>query len=133
MQTQAAAQRWAKTWARAWPLQDVESIVELQAEDGDHWASLFRPLRGRAGLRSYLEECFAEETQPAEAWFDVPTVDGARASVEYWVIMCINGEPMTVSGCTVLTFDDRGLVKVARDYSHVLQEHHERPSQAFAC
>lgn len=120
------------TWARAWPLKDVEAIVALHAEDGDHWASLFRPLRGRAGLRSYLEECFAEETRPAEAWFDEPVVEGVRASVEYWVIIFIDGEPTTVSGCTVLTFDESGLVKVARDYSHLLPGHHERPSQAFA-
>ena len=132
MQPREAARRWATTWAASWPLQDVESIVERQAEDGDHWASMFRPLRGRAGLSSYLAECFAEETQAAEAWFGEPTVDGTRACVEYWVIMYINGEPITVSGCTVLTFDGHGLVKVARDYSHALPGRHQRPSQAFA-
>ncbi|MHA7268423.1 nuclear transport factor 2 family protein [Arthrobacter sp. HLT1-20] len=131
MQTIEAAQRWARTWAAAWPIKDVEAIAELQAEDGDHWASMFRPLRGRNGLRKYLEQCFAEETQPAETWFDEPAVDGGRAYVEYWAVIHINGQPTTVYGCTVLTFNEAGLAKTARDYSHVREGYHERPGQAF--
>ena len=65
MDTLEAARRWASTWADAWPTKDVDAIVALQAETGDHWASLFRPHRGRSGLRAYLRECFAEESQPA--------------------------------------------------------------------
>ncbi|AIY01781.1 hypothetical protein ART_2182 [Arthrobacter sp. PAMC 25486] len=131
MQTSEAAQRWAQTWARAWPLKDIEAIAELQAVGGDHWASMFRPFRGRAGLRSYLQECFAEETQPAETWFADPVVDGASASVEYWVVIYLKGQPVTISGCTVLAFDESGLVTVARDYSNVREGRLERPSQAF--
>lgn len=36
MQTIEAAQRWAKTWARAWPLKDIDAILQLQADDGVH-------------------------------------------------------------------------------------------------
>ena len=60
VETREAAQRWAKTWADAWPIKDVDAIVALQTEDGDHWGSMFRPFRGRAGLRSYVAESFAE-------------------------------------------------------------------------
>ncbi|PQZ89151.1 hypothetical protein CQ012_03525 [Arthrobacter sp. MYb214] len=132
MQTTEAAQRWATTWANAWPLKDVNAIVQLQADDGDHWASMFRRLRGPNGLRTYLEECFAEETQPAETWFSEPIVNGSSASVEYWVVMFIKDQPMTVSGCTVLSFDDSGLVTTARDYSHVKDGHHLRPELPFS-
>jgi hypothetical protein len=34
MQTFEAAQRWANTWASAWPRKDVEAIVNLQADEG---------------------------------------------------------------------------------------------------
>lgn len=131
MQTIEAAQRWVTTWATAWPLKDVDAIVGLQADDGDHWASMFRPLRGPSGLRAYLEECFAEETQPAETWFSEPIVNGSLASVEYWIVMFIKDQPMTVSGCTVLSFDDSGSVTTARDYSHVKDGHHLRPELPF--
>lgn len=118
MDPRDAAHRWATTWTTSWPLKDVERIVALQAEDADHWASMFRPYRGRAGLRTYLQECFDEETRPAEVWFDEPQVDGSTAAVEYWAVTYPDGEPLTISGVTLLRFDDRGLVAEARDYSH---------------
>ncbi|HTS97891.1 MAG TPA: nuclear transport factor 2 family protein [Streptosporangiaceae bacterium] len=119
METREAARRWARTWAGAWPARDVAAILALQAEDGDHWASMFRPFRGRAGLRAYLEEAFAEETRPARVWFAEPQVDGDRAAVEYWAVIHVGDRPVTISGCTVLRFDPAGLVAEARDYSHV--------------
>jgi hypothetical protein len=115
--TRDAAERWADMWARGWPAKDVEGIVGLQAEDGDHWASMFRPYRGRAGLRTYVEECFDEETRPAEVWFGEPRVDGDTAAVEYWAVTYPNDQPVTISGCTVVRFDGEGLVAEARDYS----------------
>ena len=121
MNARDAARRWASTWATGWPAQDVEGIVGLQAEDGDHWASLFRHYRGRAGLRTYVSECFAEETRPAEVWFGEPRVDADAAAVEYWAVTYPNDEPLTISGCTVVRFDEHGLVADARDYSHVKQ------------
>ncbi|MCZ7436053.1 nuclear transport factor 2 family protein [Micromonospora sp. WMMC241] len=114
-----AADRWAKTWAHGWPAQDIDGIVGLQAEDGVHWASMFRPYRGRAGLRDYLRESFDEESRPAEVWFGEPRVDGDTAAVEYWAVIYPNDKPLTVSGCTLLRFDHQGLVAEARDYSHV--------------
>jgi len=122
-----AARRWARTWAEAWPVHDVEAIVALQAEGGDHWVSLFRPLRGRAGLRGYVEECFAEEVGPAETWFAEPLVDGDAAAVEYWVVMHTKDGPMTICGCTTLRFDDAGLVAEARDHSHLKEGRHTPP------
>jgi ketosteroid isomerase-like protein len=123
----SAARRWARTWAEAWPVRDVESIVALQAESGDHWASLFRPFRGRAGLRGYVAECFAEETNPAKTWFAEPQVDGDSAAVEYWVVMHTKDGPATICGCTMVRFDEAGLVIEARDYSHLKEGDHEPP------
>ncbi|MGQ5265130.1 nuclear transport factor 2 family protein [Micromonospora sp. ZYX-F-536] len=132
MDTREAARRWARTWAEAWPTKDLEAIAALQTEDGDHWASLFRPYRGRSGLRAYLEECFAEETRPAEVWFAEPQVDGDAAAVEYWAVIHIKDHPVTISGCTVLRFDEAGLVAEARDYSHVKDGQHAPPAGLFA-
>ncbi len=123
--------RWATTWASAWPLKNVDAIVKLQADDANHWASMFRPLHGRSGLHTYLEECFSKESQPAQTWFSEPVVDGDSACVEYWVILRAKDQPTTISGCTVLYFDPTGFVREAPDYSHAHNGHHERPRQAF--
>jgi hypothetical protein len=109
----------------------VDAILARQAEDGDHWASMFRPFRGRAGLRDYLEECFAEETRPARVWFAEPQVDGDAAAVEYWAQVWIHGEPMTISGCTVVRFDKSGLVAESRDYSRTEPGSQEPPAGLF--
>jgi len=131
MTARDAARRWADTWARAWPARDVEAIAALQATGGDHWASMFRPYRGRAGLRTYLEECFAEETRPARVRFAEPQVDGDRAAVEYWAVIYVKEAPVTITGCTVLRFDESGLVAEARDYSHVKEGDHSPPQGLF--
>jgi hypothetical protein len=129
--TREAARRWASAWASGWPARDKDVILACQAEDGDHWASMFRPYRGRAGLRDYLEECFAEETRPARVWFAEPQVDGAAAAVEYWAQVWVHDEPMTISGCTVLRFDQAGLVAESRDYSHVVPGSQAPPAGLF--
>jgi ketosteroid isomerase-like protein len=131
MDTRTAGRRWASTWADAWPRKDVEAIAALQAEDGDHFASMFRPYRGRDGLRTYLEESFADESAPAEVWFAEPRIDGDLAAVEYWAKVMIGDQPMTISGCTLVRFDEAGLVAEARDYSHVQEAHHEPPAGIF--
>ncbi|MGW0507347.1 nuclear transport factor 2 family protein [Micromonospora sp. NPDC003241] len=132
MDVRDAAQRWADAWATGWPAQDGERIVELQAEQGDHWASMFRPCRGRAGLRAYVEECFGEETRRAEVWFGVPRVDGDTATVEYWAITYPYDQPVTLSGCTVVRFDADGLVTESRDYSHAKEGRFPPPTGLFA-
>jgi len=131
VETREAARRWANAWADAWPVKDVDAIVALQAEDGDHWASMFRPFRGRAGLRSYLAEAFAEESRPAKVRFAEPQVDGNAAAVEYWAVIYVKDQPVTISGCTLLRFNEAGLVAEARDYSHVKEGHHAPPAGVF--
>ncbi|WCN82647.1 nuclear transport factor 2 family protein [Micromonospora sp. LH3U1] len=126
-----SARRWARTWADAWPTRDVDAIVALQGEHGDHWASMFRPYRGRSGLRTYLEDAFAAESRPAQVWFAEPRVDGDVATVEYWAVTSVEDQPVTISGCTVLRFDEAGLVADARDYSHAKEGHHVPPAGLF--
>ena len=51
--------------------------------------------------------------------------------MEYWVVTYPNDQPLTISGCTLLRFDDEGLVAEARDYSHVKQGHFPPPAGLF--
>lgn len=127
VKTHEAAKRWADTWAAAWPAQNTEALCALQAENGDHYASMFRRYEGREGLRTYLTECFNEETAPSRVWFGDPRVDGDTATVEYWAHITTGDGPLTISGCTVITFNEHGLVACARDYSHATEGHPQRP------
>lgn len=131
MDVREAARRWADAWAQGWPARDVARIADLQAEEGDHWASMFRQYRGRAGLRAYVEECFGEETRPAEVWFGEPRVDGDTATVEYWAVTYPYDEPVTISGCTLIRFDADGLVTESRDYSHSKEGRFLPPATLF--
>lgn len=131
MDTRAAARRWAQTWAEAWPAQDVEALVELQAEAGDHYASMFRRYHGKDGLRTYVTEAFEEETSAATVWFAEPSVDGDVTHCEYWALCEFDGKPVTISGCTIVQFDDDGRVSRARDYSHTTDGHIQPPDHLF--
>ncbi len=131
MDVREAARRWMDAWRQGWPAKDVERIVTRHAEHADHWASMFHRCRGRAGLRAYVLECFAEETRPAEVWFGAPHLDGDLTTVEYWAITYPYDQPLTTSGCTLLRFDAAGLVTESRDYSHTREGRTPPPSTLF--
>jgi hypothetical protein len=116
MDVQAAARRWAETWARAWPERDVDAIASLYAEDALYRGFVFRqPERGTAGVRRYLEENFGVEEE-IECWFGEPIAGDSRAAVEWWAAWVENGERLTLAGTTVLRFDGHGRVVDHRDY-----------------
>lgn len=110
-----AAKRWAETWQSAWGAQDLEAVVALYAEEAVFSSQPFRtPYRGRAGVREYVAQAFAEE-EDVRAWFGEPVVAGERAAVEWWASLQENGREVTFAGTSVLRFDAAGLVAEQRD------------------
>jgi hypothetical protein len=113
---EAAARRWAQTWARSWPERDVESIAALYAENAVYRAFAFRdPDRGASAVRRYLQRTFAEE-RDVECRFGQPVADGDRAAVEWWATWMEGERRLTLAGTTILRFDANGLVLDHRDY-----------------
>lgn len=126
MDIQAAANRWADTWRRAWPSYDVEAIASLYAEDAVYRALAFRePDRGHTDVRRYLKENFEVEDE-VECWFGEPVVFEDRATVEWWATWIENSERLTMAGATVLRFRGDGLVTDHRDYWNQV-ERREKP------
>jgi ketosteroid isomerase-like protein len=116
MDVQAAARRWAETWARAWPARDVDAVTSLYADHALYRAFVFRkPDRGTASVRRYLEENFGLEEE-IECWFGEPIAAGSRAAVEWWATWIEDGQRLTLAGTTVLRFDPDGQVVDHRDY-----------------
>ncbi|MET7708426.1 hypothetical protein [Micromonospora sp. NPDC005413] len=74
---------------------------------------------------------WARTWTPAQVWFAEPQVNGDAAAVEYWAVIHVKGQPLTISGCTLLRSDEAGLVAEARDYSAVKEGHHAPPTGLF--
>jgi hypothetical protein len=112
----AAARRWAEVWSRAWPEKDVEAIAVLYAGDATYLPYPFRePDEGIGEVRSYLTRTFGEETN-IECWFGEPLAGRDRATVEWWACWAEAGDEITMTGTTVLRFNEAGLVVDHRDY-----------------
>ena len=110
--TEAAAQRWADTWSRAWPTADVDAIASLYAPDAVFYS---HPFRDRQGPEEYVRWAFSEQAE-AECRFGEPLVAGDRAAVDWWgVITSRDGSVETVAGTSLLRFDTEGLVVEQRD------------------
>ena len=109
----AAAQHWRDTWARAWPVKDVETIAALYAPEADFRS---HPFREPEDAGEYVRRAFAEEQGESECRFGEPLVDADRAAVEYRAVLVYEGREMTLAGTTLLRFRPDGLVVEHRDY-----------------
>jgi nuclear transport factor 2 (NTF2) superfamily protein len=123
-----AARRWALTWQRAWEARDVEPIVALYRTDAVFSTQPFRdPYRGRDGVRAYVTRVFGEERDP-RVWVGEPIVDGDRAAVEWWAAVTEDGSEITLSGVSVLRFDNVGLVLEQSDAWNQVEGRREPPA-----
>jgi hypothetical protein len=110
---------------RAWPEGDVDAIASLYAENALYSSFAFRePDRGLAGVRRYLTEQFAVESD-VKCWFGQPIASGDRTAVEWWATWVEDGKPVTLAGTTVLRFDAGGRVVDHRDYWNSVERRQE--------
>lgn len=120
--TADAADRWARTWRRAWEALDPEPIVALYAADATLSTAPFRePYRGRDGVRTYVTQALGQEEDPRVAVSD-PIVDGDRASISWWASLREEGADTTLAGTSVLTFDAEGFVTDQWDAWNIARE-----------
>jgi ketosteroid isomerase-like protein len=125
----AAARRWAETWARAWPVADVEAIRALYAPDAVFYS---HPFRDRQEPEEYVRWAFEDQSE-AECRFGEPVVDGDRAAVDWWgVITARDGSVQTIAGTSLLHFDADGLVVEQRDAWGEVEGRRELPAWAPA-
>jgi len=109
------ARRWAERYRVAWEAGDPEAAAALYATD-----CVFRsaPFRDPEPPLSYTRRVFPE-ARAEDVRFGEPIEEGERAAVEWWATLALaDGEEQVLAGCSVLRFDDEGLVVEARDYWH---------------
>ena len=114
MDTRTAAERWARTWERAWPAKRIEDIDALYADDATYRS---HPLRDpeAGGAKGYLRRELTSESD-IECRFGAPIAADGRAAVEWWASWEEAFETVTLAGTTVLRFDDDGQVVEHVDY-----------------
>lgn len=116
MEIAEAARRWARTWEKHWPRGEVAPVAALYAPTAIYRAYAFRePHRGIEGVLGYLRTNFEAESELA-CRFSEPIVGVDRAAVEWWGSWLEDGAELTMTGVSVLRFDDAGLVLDHRDY-----------------
>jgi ketosteroid isomerase-like protein len=116
MAAHSFARRWAEAYRVAWEAGDPAAAAALYRDDCVFRSAPFR--RPEAPL-AYTTRVFPE-VRAEDVRFGEPVEEGDRAAVEWWAVLVTpDGEAQTIAGCSVLRFDDQGLVAEARDYWHV--------------
>jgi hypothetical protein len=116
MAAMSHARRWADGYRLAWESGDPAAAAALYRDD-----CAFRPAPFRAvePPLAYTTRVFPE-ARAEDVRFGEPVEEGDRAAVEWWaVLVSPEGEAQTIAGCSVLRFDDEGLVAESRDYWHL--------------
>jgi ketosteroid isomerase-like protein len=113
MAARSFGKRWAEGYRIAWEAGDPAAAAALYHPD-----CVFRsaPFREPEPPLSYTTRVFPEAVAE-EVRFGEPVEEGDRAAVEWWATLVLPaGEEQTLAGCSILRFDDQGLVVEARDY-----------------
>ena len=115
MDPRSAAQRFADTWQHGWTHHDVDTIMNLYADDAIHTSMPFRPPhRGKQAIADYIRWSFTEEGDNPHVTFATPLIDGHQAAIEFRV----HDQTSTLAGCVLATFNPDGLAVETRDYWH---------------
>jgi hypothetical protein len=124
VEVSVAAQRWARTWERAWPDGAIDAIAALYQPTAAYRSSaLADPEPG--GAIAYLRRQFPNESD-VQCSFGEPIATGERAAVEWWASWVEDGSTVTLAGTTVLRFASDGRVSEHVDY-WVQAEGRQRP------
>ena len=116
--------RWADGYRAAWEAGDSDAAAALYRPD-----CVFRsaPFREPEPPIDYTRRVFPEVRAEAVR-FGEPVEADDRAAVEWWAVFVgPAGEEETIAGCSMLRFDDEGLVAESRDYWHLEPGRHEPP------
>jgi uncharacterized protein (TIGR02246 family) len=119
---------WIDAYRRAWERNDAELLLTLFTEDASYRSAPFRePMRGHDAIRGYWARA-AGTQRGVEVRMGEPLADGAAAAVEWWATLVTpDGAEQALAGCSILRFDEQGLVVEARDYWNLEPGRHKPP------
>lgn len=87
---------WIEAYGLAWRERDGDAAAALFTEDAVYRAHPLRePHRGRDAIHAYWSRATSTQEE-FELRFGTPIVDGARAAVEWWAQMRVDGDEVTL-------------------------------------
>ena len=118
---------WIEGYRLAWVNRDAEAAAALFTEDATYRSNIFEePHHGRAGVKAYWESVTSTQSEVA-VMMGSPFVDGSRVAVEFWTMMEVGGDEVTLPGCLLLDFDGEGFCRRLREYWHFNPGRREPP------
>jgi hypothetical protein len=119
---------WVERYRLAWEDRDGEAAAALFTSDASYRSNIFEdPHQGRDGVKAYWESVTSSQSD-VRVLMGRPFGDGARAAVEFWTTMNVEGQPTTLAGCLLLDFDDAWLCRRLREYWHFSSERMKPPT-----
>jgi hypothetical protein len=114
MDVEKAARHFAQVLREAWVERDIDRFAALYADGAPFRGPFAEPESAVEHMRRAFE---LGEATP-EVWVGEPAVSHERASVEWWGVVMIGGEPHSFAGTAWVRFDDDGRVVEENDYWH---------------
>lgn len=97
---------WLDDFGRVWREGDADAAAALHPADGVYRNSPFleQPYVGTDQIRGFWEHALVGVSE-IDFRYGTPVIEGDRAAVEWWVTEMNNGEPATLAGIFLLTFE----------------------------
>ena len=107
---------WLERYRKAWIERDADLAGSLFTEDAIYREQPFqKPFVGRDAIRQYWYTVTRGQSA-IELTYGAPVVAGRRVAVEWWANLLKDGNPITLAGEFLLTFDDNGQCRELREY-----------------
>ena len=107
---------WLERYRKAWIERDADLAGSLFTEDAIYREHPFqKPFVGRDAIRQYWYTVTRGQSA-IELTYGAPVVAGRRVAVEWWANLLKDGNPITLAGEFLLTFDDNGQCRELREY-----------------
>ena len=120
---------WVEAYRTAWVEADSDAVRALFALDGTYRSNIFEPPHlGREGVEEYWTSVTSAQSE-VNVRMGEPFVDGDRVTVEFWTVMKVGGDDLTLGGCLLLNFNSDGLCTDLREYWAALPGRIEPPEE----
>ncbi|WP_456696682.1 nuclear transport factor 2 family protein [Aeromicrobium sp. P5_D10] len=97
---------WLEEFGRVWRDSDVQGAVDIMTPDGSYRNSPFldKPYVGHDAIAGFWEAALVGVSD-VDFRYGAPVIDGDRVGAEWWVTLRSDGEPYTLAGNFLLTFE----------------------------
>ena len=109
---------WIEGYKLSWETRDPLVAAALFTPDATYRSNIFEDAHaGQADIQGYWETVTSTQSD-IRVQMGRPLVDGSRVLVEFWTLMKVDNEEVTLTGCLLLDFEDDWRCRHLREYWH---------------